>query len=305
MVFRAHFFLEYWRRFLALAGYSEARHFISREAADITEILINGLIGLIFIYRDHTGSKVFPLLPWLHSSETCEHAFAECRKLVKDFTHLDFIQMVPRLSVSLRKAVREGKTSNPKACAAGYAHTYFDYTDVNMATLAQFPTDGEIAVAARDAHNEAESLLYLLGITLSDLQPLRASEVSLRLPSINSWYASNSIQGATRSQATPPNEELTDDEDCDTEESEAQMLEELLNAQAIAALRTVAADEAMLSLTRAAFAIHIDEHLSLYVLPHTCSLVEKSHSLLSEPQITRTAVLTGTTLRRLLRVMSR
>ncbi|KAJ6632070.1 hypothetical protein B0H10DRAFT_2206481 [Mycena sp. CBHHK59/15] len=39
---RTHLFLQTWRIFLKKAGYSEARYFISKEAFDISQILING-----------------------------------------------------------------------------------------------------------------------------------------------------------------------------------------------------------------------------------------------------------------------
>jgi hypothetical protein len=71
---------------LKKAGYPEARHFISLEAANITN-LIDALISLVIVHRDYGG--VFQFLPWLHSGEACEHVFAECRKLIKDFTYLD------------------------------------------------------------------------------------------------------------------------------------------------------------------------------------------------------------------------
>ncbi|KAF7348037.1 hypothetical protein MSAN_01756100 [Mycena sanguinolenta] len=47
ILIRTHLFLKTWKTFLAKAGYSEARHFISKEAFDIAQILINGLLGLI------------------------------------------------------------------------------------------------------------------------------------------------------------------------------------------------------------------------------------------------------------------
>ncbi|KAJ6540255.1 hypothetical protein B0H10DRAFT_2245184 [Mycena sp. CBHHK59/15] len=42
---RTHLFLNTWRNFLAKGGYPEARHFISKEAFDIAQILINALCG--------------------------------------------------------------------------------------------------------------------------------------------------------------------------------------------------------------------------------------------------------------------
>ncbi|TFK78630.1 hypothetical protein K466DRAFT_507008, partial [Polyporus arcularius HHB13444] len=190
MVLRTRFFVDIWRSYLRAAGYAESRYFISREAADITRILVDGLIGLVIVYRDHQdGSTRTPLLPWLHSTEVCEHVFAECRKLVADFTYLDFLYMHPRLQVVLRSIVRFLHTSDPKARAAGYAHTYFDPERVDLAKLAIFPSDIEIRQAAQEAWEEAESLFALVGVVPSDFLSARPTDsMSSRLPSISSWF---------------------------------------------------------------------------------------------------------------------
>ena len=112
MVLRAKFFYQMWRSFLKATGYAEDRHFVSHQFADIIDTLVDGLISLAIIYRDHMDSKVFPLLLWLHSSKICEHLFAECCKLIKDFTYLDFIYMVPRLLILICAAVNLGHTGD-------------------------------------------------------------------------------------------------------------------------------------------------------------------------------------------------
>ena len=99
MALRARFFIDMWRSFLKAAGYTESRYFISREFTDILGFLVDGLISLVIIHWDHMDGEIYPLLPWLHSSETCEHIFGECQKLVKDFTFLDFLYMIPRLHI--------------------------------------------------------------------------------------------------------------------------------------------------------------------------------------------------------------
>ena len=91
MVLRCRYFLRLWKRFLNVAGYAKSKHYISREADDILNTLIDGLIGLVYIYRDHLSGQRYPLLLWLHSTKICEHVFTECRKLVKDFSHLNFL----------------------------------------------------------------------------------------------------------------------------------------------------------------------------------------------------------------------
>jgi len=170
MVLRCRYFLRLWRRFLNAAGYSKSRYFISREAEDILDKLTDGLIGLIYVYRDHLGhERRYPLLPWLHSTETCEHVFAECRKLVKDFTHLNFLHMVPRLHSLLRAASVFSRGTDPRAQAMGYSHSYLDAENARIESLASYPTDGEIALAVGESWEEAVSLLGLLGIQVDDL----------------------------------------------------------------------------------------------------------------------------------------
>ncbi|CDO73700.1 hypothetical protein BN946_scf185015.g28 [Trametes cinnabarina] len=194
MVLRARYFLDTWRAYLKAAGYAELRYYISREAADIARILIEGLIGLVVMYRDHLSSESapLPLIPWLHSSEICEHVFAECRKLVKDFTHLDFLYMVPHLHILLRSIIRFTHTTNPKERAAGYAHSYFDTRNIDLGQLAVFPADSEIEAAAHDAWEEARSLFGLVGIVPADFlyshgtQPPQPRPT--QLPSISSWF---------------------------------------------------------------------------------------------------------------------
>ena len=120
MVLWAFFFMEIWEGFLAKAGYAKSRHFLSHEACDITQILIEGLLKLVFIYHDHVPPGVHALIFWLLTSEPCEHVYGLARKIVVDFNLLDFFYMYPKLYILLRKAVFSDKFSNGKARASGY-----------------------------------------------------------------------------------------------------------------------------------------------------------------------------------------
>ena len=88
MLLRARYFLDFWERFLKHAGYKKRLHFLSREAVDILRQIIEGLLGLIYIYRDHLHNPngINPLLPWLHSTEKCEHIFGEAFKTAQLYT---------------------------------------------------------------------------------------------------------------------------------------------------------------------------------------------------------------------------
>ena len=181
LVLRAKYFLDSWEAFLSACGYRKDRYFISREATDILRFIIDGFIALVIIHRDHIPGRV-PLLPWLHSSEACEHVFGEARHVVKDFTFLDFIYMIPKLRIKLHEAVLHGKSSDPKARASGYSHSYFDHEGFDLIALSTYPSDADIDLANESAAEEANSLIALLGINPNSLTHHRNP-----LPSINSW----------------------------------------------------------------------------------------------------------------------
>ncbi|KAF8232516.1 hypothetical protein L208DRAFT_1271802, partial [Tricholoma matsutake] len=122
LVLHAWYFINAWESFLNQSKYKKSQYFLSCEAVDIAQIIIEGLIALVIIHRDHVTGW-FPLLPWLHSSEACGHVFGEACQIIKDFCMLD---LIPKLRVKLCEVVLCALTSDPKAKAAGYSHTYFD-----------------------------------------------------------------------------------------------------------------------------------------------------------------------------------
>ena len=79
-------------------------------------------------------------------------------------------------------------SSDPKARASGYAHTYFDADGIDIAALAVYPSDSEIQQAANEAWEEAESLFALLGILPSDF--MAPQQQGMTLPSLSSWDTS-------------------------------------------------------------------------------------------------------------------
>ena len=164
MVLRLHFFLERWAQFLDCAGYPKGTYFISGQFRDILDHLIFGLIQLVVVYRDTYGSR-FPLLLWLHSTEVCEHVFGVLRSLVMDFTFLDFLNLVLKIFIRLRIFTKSTLATVGKDTASGYAHTYSDCRGIDLTALSTFPTDEEINEAARFAFEEAEDLLFTLGIS--------------------------------------------------------------------------------------------------------------------------------------------
>lgn len=124
---RALYFIGMWRAYLRKIGDPERLYFLSREAADIANILVHGLYGLVVIYRDYYSvTSPLPLLPWLHSSEGAEHTFGEARKVNADFTLQNFVNMIGKLTTKIREAVvLSQSTASPMACADGYNHIVY------------------------------------------------------------------------------------------------------------------------------------------------------------------------------------
>jgi hypothetical protein len=104
LILRAFYFFDMWATYLDRCGYKQGQCYVLREFADIAGILIDGLISLIIIYRNYVDG-VYPLLPWLHSTELCEHIFSKACCQVKDFTMPDFYYMYPKLGTKLCEAV--------------------------------------------------------------------------------------------------------------------------------------------------------------------------------------------------------
>lgn len=187
MVMRTRFFLLAWRQHTIEHPYHTlATHFISREYYDIAITLCDSLLSLQLVHRRYFMSH--PLLPWLHSTEVCEHIFGILRQLKADFTYADLLHLVPKLRVLLLGAFGDLSAEEKTAqTAAGYHHTYFRADDLDTFTLMCQPSDEDYAELSRSARLEAEQLLAAAGINASAMfekaatssrTPLAASSVS-------------------------------------------------------------------------------------------------------------------------------
>jgi hypothetical protein len=78
---------------------------------------------------------------------------------------LEFIYIIPKLRITMRQAVLAAKSSDPKARAQRYSHTYYDNTGANLLTLAVYPTDQEISAVTELADAECNALVSLLGLS--------------------------------------------------------------------------------------------------------------------------------------------
>lgn len=257
MVLRVHFFLEMWETYLAHTNHPRAQFLISREALDIAHYLINGLLSLVFVYRDYIGDN-FPLLPWNHSTEACEHFFGDARKIIKDFTLLDFFQMLPKLMVKIREAIGRAQAEDGRQRAAGYNHTYFDVRDIDLPTLRQYPTNDDINLTTARSASEADSLVQLFGIIPAAIHKVQARQaITLALPGINAWYKPPLQQGDDDSIV-----ESDDDSDEKLDATEAVVLQGILRDEDdpdLTAGRSATDDRVFSQLTHAALAVTADD----------------------------------------------
>ncbi|THG93067.1 hypothetical protein EW026_g8061 [Hermanssonia centrifuga] len=189
--------------------------------------------------------------------EVCEHLFGECRKLIKDFTYLDFIFMVPRLSILVQTAMKFMQTTDSKARASGYAHTYFDHDNVDIALLSVFPSDKEVQLTAHKAWQEVENLMELLGITTADL-PAATSNAS-RLTHVPSTPSYSVDDLWPEDDEDVSDEEFANSDLDETEDSETAQVDRIIAAEEMARLRSSNVDDAMFSLTCAAVALSLHE----------------------------------------------
>ncbi|KAG2152842.1 hypothetical protein DEU56DRAFT_977227 [Suillus clintonianus] len=255
MVLQARYFYDGWRLYLAKIGYKENKYFMSRESTDIVMRLIDGLILLVIVYRDYLPDD-HPLLPWLHTSEPCEHSFANLRNIKKDFVMLDAYYAIPKLHAKLQEEVLRQRSPDFKAHAQGYTITYFYDHTVDIPELSQYPSDTDIQEASQDAAHEAQSLLALCGISPGLLMQTQ----SIVLPSIVHFDGGMDISDSDNGGDESENESVVD-RDADAEEQcEAQLLNTLMKlAEDDDISRTEKQRNKLLQLTFAAIALDTDE----------------------------------------------
>lgn len=176
MVFRARFFFTTWAAHIdAHPNYSQHTQFISRESFDIfVHGICDSLLSLIVSYRDFYPS--YPLLPWLHSTECCEHIFGIARYIKEDFSIGDFMQILPKLVCLIQGDFGNlSPQEQANKTAAGYHHTYFKSDDVDLNDMHHWPSDEDLQLAASAATNDVIDLMALLGIDARSLQPKSSS----------------------------------------------------------------------------------------------------------------------------------
>jgi hypothetical protein len=190
MIMRARYFLMAWRsHIIAHPDHATNTHFISRESFDIFVTLCDSLLSLIVVYRKFYPN--FPLLPWLHSTEPCEHFFGILRTIKKDFNYSDVLYLHPKLQILVLGAFGDlSAEEQANETAAGYRHTYFHVSDLDLDTLTIWPSDGDLQQASVSAFKEADQLLAAVGINASSM----LAEYTAPTPSKKPLMTATSLQ---------------------------------------------------------------------------------------------------------------
>lgn len=192
MVMRARYFFMSWRsHVVAHPDHAAHIHFISRESFDIFITLCDSLLSLMIIHRQFYPT--YPLLPWLHSTEPCEHLFGVLRQLKKDFNYSDVLYLEPKLRTLLLGTFGDlSPDDQANQTAAGYHHTYFHTTDLDILSLMTWPSDEEIQNASIAALEETEQLLAAVGINSKAMlakytAPTTSKKTKLPAPSVPTY----------------------------------------------------------------------------------------------------------------------
>lgn len=179
MARRLHHFKLLWKQSSAEAGYSKGKYYLSPAADDITDIIVNGVLGLAVIYRDHL-SGTYPLLPHLHGTQANEHCFGLLRSVIQDFTVADAFRLMPKIRVRLLAACRNKMSgSDYRRTAAGYCNEYMDHDPGSLSESSRepIPDDDGFVCADIEAREEAATLWEFLGYSPEKQRSSPAAEV--------------------------------------------------------------------------------------------------------------------------------
>ncbi|KAJ7703502.1 hypothetical protein B0H17DRAFT_1127137 [Mycena rosella] len=244
LALRAQYFVDAWENYLDAIGYKYGHCFLSREAVDIARNTSLSFLGIIRVNPASTNS-----------------ATRNSRDIVKDFTFLDSIFMIPKLRVTMHEAILSGKTS--------HANTYFEALGADLAALAIYPSNEEIQMAARPAAAESDSLVTLLGIAYPITpKPRPHAPVLSTLPTIGAWFNGDASESEAEdgTESDPESEEEFDNDNVHTNAiSEAEELQVIIDMyeHANAPLLSARVDRKIMSLTCASIAITADEQMRM------------------------------------------
>ncbi|RHZ57145.1 hypothetical protein Glove_393g21 [Diversispora epigaea] len=167
MCMTAYFFLRLWRYHIET---------MTRNYSNFMFIQQNFMAIQILLVKSHREYyPEFPLLPWMHGSEACEHVFGIARQIRTDFDFAELLQMISKIS-HYSKSIR---TSNlldekEKSVREGYI---VDYNKGNLnnniiSNLTTWPSDLEITRTIRQSRQLACELAEYLNMLMSDSLPI-------------------------------------------------------------------------------------------------------------------------------------
>ncbi|RIA99983.1 hypothetical protein C2G38_2236202 [Gigaspora rosea] len=175
MAMMAYFFLKIWKSYIASVGLANPnyisleKNFLATQTFNILTSLAESLILLIISYRDFYNS--YPLLPWLHGSEGCEHFFGLCRQINNEFTFSDLLYMVPKVSY-MYKAYMNGTLNEvikDKTSGVGYITYYNTGTLAEMINiLRQWPSNEDLLCAVHEGYQQALDFAKVLSMVNRD-----------------------------------------------------------------------------------------------------------------------------------------
>ncbi|KAG8757304.1 hypothetical protein FRC11_004663 [Ceratobasidium sp. 423] len=264
-VLRLYYFLDDWKSSLKALGYSEAQHFLTRDAQAIFKTMIKGFLGLVTIYPTAFDDPNYTLMFWLHMTEPCEHTFGQARRAISDPTFGDFIRLIPKLDLMALSALQTSEYEGDiKARASGYYHTHYSTRGLDRKALSSCPNHVVIQQCASIARQESRALVSLCSIPLTrSLCPPPSTsnpstEAQFVAPPISEWFLGD-------------NEDLDDSWNdsnlaCELDEentSPGVELDRLIRNEEVRALSTVAIDDRMQALAGAGIAIEVEEQIAL------------------------------------------
>ena len=123
---------------------------------------------------------------------------------------LDFYNVVKKIFIRLRMFTESAIPTASKDAATGYAHTFSDCHGIDLTALSAFPTDEEINEAAKQAYNEAENLLFILGIS-PDLSAKPTMDATSAVPTATPWESTDEFEDDDDDDNDSDGEEVVDE----------------------------------------------------------------------------------------------
>ncbi|RHZ82106.1 hypothetical protein Glove_114g59 [Diversispora epigaea] len=179
MCMMAYFFLRLWHFHIDTMAHkyphyiSVRENFMATQSYSIFSSLSESMMILIKAHREYYSE--FPLIPWMHGSEACEHVFGIARQICTDFDFAELLQMVSKISHYFKSTKTDNiSIEREKSVRDGYI---FDYNKENLtediiSNLTRWPSDSEISRAIRQSRQLACELAEHLNMLMPDNLPI-------------------------------------------------------------------------------------------------------------------------------------